>query len=221
MPSPVSGSAPQPAPAPVPPNPKGDMSGQDTFMKLLVAELKHQDPMDPVQSRDMVAQLAQLTSVQKLTGIDEKLSGLQQGTIEGASLQSANLIGKTVTARTNRLTVSGVGVSAGGYVLPNDAESVKVAIVDGAGQVVHSIDVGKQGAGNKTFEWDGRDASGRRVPTGQYSFQVTAADSSGAPVIARTEVSGPVSEIRYSSGAPEVVVGNVHVGLSDVTSIAQ
>ena len=190
-------------------------------MKLLVAELKHQDPMDPVQNRDMVAQLAQLTSVQKLSGIDEKLSGLRQGTFEGASLQSAVLIGKTVTAKTNHLTVNSLGVSTGGYGLPNAADSVKVQVVDSAGQVVHTIDAGKQGAGNKTFEWDGRDASGRRVPNGRYGFQVTATDSAGASIVPTTEVSGPVSEVRYTNGSPEVVVGGVHVGLSDVTSVAQ
>jgi flagellar basal-body rod modification protein FlgD len=190
-------------------------------MKLLVAELKYQDPMDPIQNRDMVAQLASLTSVQKLSGIDQKLAGLQRGALEGASLESANLIGKTVTAKINRLTVDSLGVSTGGYGLPTDADSVKVAIVDSAGQVVQTLDMGKQAAGNKTFDWDARDVSGRRVANGKYSFQVTATNSAGAPIIAKTEVSGPVSEVRYSNGAPEVVVGNMHVGLSDVTSVAQ
>lgn len=219
---PITGSTEkQPPSAPVPANPNGDVSGQDAFMKLLVAELKHQDPMDPVKNRDLVAQLATLTSVQKLTAIDEKLGGLQQGTLEGASLQSANLIGKTVTARTNSLTVNSLGVSAGGYGLPKAASTVKVSIVDGAGEVVRTIDANDQSAGNKTFQWDGKDVNGRRLPNGKYRFEVTATDSDGARIVPTTEVSGLVSEVRYSNGAPEVVVGNVHVGLSDVTSVAQ
>ena len=219
---PITGSTEkQPPSAPAPANPNGDVSGQDTFMKLLVAELKHQDPMDPVKNRDLVAQLATLTSVQKLTAIDEKLSGLQQGTLEGASLQSANLIGKTVTARTNTLTVNSLGVSAGGYGLPKAADSVKVAVVDSTGQVVKTLDMGAQQAGNKTFQWDGKDVNERRMPNGKYRFEVTATDSAGASIAPTTEVSGLVSEVRYTNGAPEVVVGNVHVGLSDVTSVAQ
>lgn len=219
---PITGSPDKQAPtAPAPPNPNGDVSGQDTFMKLLVAELKHQDPMDPVKNRDMVAQLASLTSVQKLSGIDDKLKGLQQSIVDGSSLQSAHLIGKTVTARTNSLTVNSLGVSAGGYGLPNAADSVKVSIVDSAGQVVRTLDLGEQAAGNKTFEWDGADASGRRVPLGKYSFQVSATDKAGAAIQPTTEVSGLVSEVRYTSGEPEVVLGNVHVGLSDVTAVAQ
>jgi flagellar basal-body rod modification protein FlgD len=221
MPSPLTGSSPQTAPAPVPPNPKGDMSSQDTFMKLLVAELKHQDPMDPVQSRDMVAQLAQLSSVQKLSAIDEKMGALQRGTLDGSSLQSANLIGKNVTAKTNRLTLNSIGSPVGAYVLQNDAQNVKVEVVNSTGQTVTAMDLGPLKAGDKQFEWNGQDQGGRRVPNGKYTFKVTATDAQGAPVVTTSEVSGLVKEVTYTNGTPEVVVGNVHVGLSDVTSIAQ
>lgn len=218
---PPTGSTTQTPPTPPPPNPKGDMSSQDTFMKLLVAELKNQDPMDPMQSRDMVAQLATLSSVQKLNSIDEKLGGLQKDSVSGSSLQSANLIGKTVTAKTNRLTLNSLSSSVGGYRLQGDANSVQVAIVDSSGQTVRTLNLDKQAAGNKTFEWDGRDVTGRRMPNGKYLFQVTAADAAGAPVLTTSEVSGPVTEVTYTNGAPEVVVGDVHVGISDVTSVAQ
>jgi flagellar basal-body rod modification protein FlgD len=219
---PISGTTEkQPPSAAVPANPNGDVSGQDTFMKLLVAELQHQDPMDPVKNRDLVAQLATLTSVQKLSAIDEKLSGLQQGTLEGASLQSANLIGKTVTARTNSLTVNSLSVGAGGFALPKAAASVKVSVFDSAGQVIKTLDLGGQEAGNQAFQWDGKDINDRRVPNGKYRFQVTATDAAGASIASTSEVSGLVSEVSYSNGAPEVVVGNVHVGLSDLTSVAQ
>jgi flagellar basal-body rod modification protein FlgD len=197
------------------------MSSQDTFMKLLVAELKNQDPMDPMQSRDMVAQLATLSSVQKLGAIDDKLAGLQKDSMSGSSLQSANLIGKTVTAKTNRLTLNSFNSSVGGYRLQGDANSVQVSIVDSSGQTVRTLNLDKQSAGDKTFDWDGRDVTGRRVPNGKYLFQVAATDAQGAPVPTTSEVSGPVTEVTYTNGAPEVVVGDVHVGVSDVTSIAQ
>jgi len=218
---PPTGSTTQTPPTPAPPNPKGDMSSQDTFMKLLVAELKNQDPMDPMQSRDMVAQLATLSSVQKLGAIDDKLGGLQKDSMSGSTLQSASLIGKTVTAKTNRLTLNSFNSSVGGYRLQGDADSVQVSIVDSSGQTVRTLNLDKQSAGNKTFEWDGRDLTGRRVPNGKYLFQVAATNAQGAPVATTSEVSGPVTEVTYTNGAPEVVVGDVHVGVSDVTSIAQ
>jgi flagellar basal-body rod modification protein FlgD len=206
---------------PAPPNPKGDMGSTETFMKLLVAELKQQDPMDPMNARDMVAQLASLTSVQKLTTIDQKLAGLNDGSAASASMQSANLIGKKVTAATNRVTLASTGTPSGSYKLQNDAASVSVKVIDGTGQVVKTIDVGAQGGGARTFQWDGRDSTGKRVPNGAYNFDVKATDTAGHPVPVSTEVNGLVTEITYENGAPEVVVGGAHVSLSDVTSIAQ
>ena len=82
---PTQGTTPSATAGNIPPNPKGDMSGTDTFMKLLIAELKQQDPNEPMQAREMVAQLSQLSSVQKLTEIDAKLGTLQDGSIASAS----------------------------------------------------------------------------------------------------------------------------------------
>jgi len=209
------------AAAAVPPNPKGDMSGTDTFMKLLTAELKQQDPMDPMQARDMVAQLAQLSSVQKLASIEQKLTAMQTGSNASASLQSASLIGKQVTASTNRVTLTSTGTPSGSYKLQNGAANVSINVMDGSGQVVRTFQPGAQRAGAQTFEWDGRDTSGKRVANGTYNFQVSASDSTGLPVPVSTEVKGLVSEITYQNGAPEVVVGGAHVSLADLTSIAQ
>jgi flagellar basal-body rod modification protein FlgD len=197
------------------------MGGRDTFMKLLVAELKYQDPMDPMQNRDMVAQLATLSSVQKLTEIDDKLGGLQQGSLRDSSLQSAGLIGKTVTAKTNRLTLSSIGDSAGGFRLANDAKSVKVSVLDSKGNTVKSVDLGAQKQGQCAFTWDGKGVDGQRVAPGDYTFQIDAADAAGAPIVASTEVSGVVSEVAYTNGTPEIVIGEAHVGIGDVTSVAQ
>lgn len=206
---------------PAPANPKGDMGSQDTFMKLLVAELKYQDPMDPMQNRDMVAQLATLSSVQKLTTIDEKLGGMQQNGLQDSSLQSANLIGKTVTAKTNRLTLNSIGDAAGGFRLANDANAVKVSVLDAQGTPVKSIDLGQLKQGQQTFTWDGKSVAGQRVAAGSYTFKVEAADAAGAPIVSSTELSGIVSEVAYTNGNPQVVIGDAQVSLSDVTSVAQ
>jgi len=209
------------AAAAVPANPKGDMSGTDTFMKLLTAELKQQDPMDPMQARDMVAQLAQLTSVAKLGSIDQKLSGLQSGSLSGASLQSASLIGKQVTASTSRLTLSSIGTPSGSYKLQGEASAVSINVVDSTGNVVRTLQGGAQHAGAQSFDWDGRDATGKRVTNGTYNFTVSATDTKGGQVAVSSEVTGLVSEVTFENGAPEVVVGGAHVSLADVTSIAQ
>jgi flagellar basal-body rod modification protein FlgD len=195
--------------------------GQDTFMKLLVAELKQQDPMDPMQARDMVAQLATLSSVQKLTAIDTKIGTLNDDSVHSASLQSANLIGRKVTANKSRLALTGIGLPSGGYQLPSAAEKVNVKVLDSTGNTVTSLDLGAQKPGARTFEWDGKNEGGTRLPNGTYTFQVTATDAKGVAVPATTQVSGVVSEVSYQNGAAEVLVDGARVSLADVTQIAQ
>jgi flagellar basal-body rod modification protein FlgD len=205
----------------IPPNPKGEM-GADTFMKLLVAELKNQDPSQPMDARQMVEQLSQLSGVQKLTEIDDKLSTLQSGSNATTSLQSSGLIGRTVSAKTNHLSVvDALTQPSGSYQLQANAKDVRVQVMTADGTVVRTLDAGAQKGGNHSFQWDGNMDNGKRAATGVYSFQVSASDDKGLPVPASSEVSGLVTEVTYENGAPEVVVGGAHVALSDVTSIAQ
>jgi flagellar basal-body rod modification protein FlgD len=208
------------APADVPANPKGAM-GQDTFLKLLVAELKQQDPMDPMQSRDMVAQLAQLSSVQKLQGIDDKLAAMQTSNNAASAMQNAGLIGRTVTAKTSRLDLNSSGGATGSYQLQSKAQTISVNVRDSSGTVVRALDFAAQQAGQRQFTWDGQTDGGTRAPAGSYSFDVTAKSLQGSPVPASTEVSGLVTEVTNENGAPQVVVGGAHIPLGDVTSIAQ
>jgi flagellar basal-body rod modification protein FlgD len=206
--------------APVPANPKGDLN-EEAFMKLLVAELKQQDPMDPMQARDMVAQLATLTSVQKLTTIDSQLSRLNDGSVASASMQSANLIGRTITADKSRLQLNGIGLPTGGYTLPSAADSVSINVLNSEGKVVRTLDMGAQKAGQQTFQWDGRSDGNTRLSNGAYTFQVAAKNAAGTAVPVSTQVSGLVSEVTFENGAAEVVVGGARVSLADVTQIAQ
>ena len=205
----------------IPPNPKGDM-GADTFMKLLVAELKNQDPNQPLDAREMVTQLSSLSSVQKLTEIDDKFTALQSTSNASTSLQSSGLIGRTVSAKTNRLAlVDGFSSTQGSYQLQGNAKDVQVKVMNDQGTVVRTIDAGGLNGGTQAFKWDGNMDNGKRADNGSYTFQVSATDDKGLPVPASSEVSGLVTEVTYENGAPEVVVGGAHALLSDVTSIAQ
>jgi flagellar basal-body rod modification protein FlgD len=205
---------------PVPGNPSADL-GKEDFMKLLVAQLKAQDPMDPMQSTDMIAQLSQLSGVEKLQDIDDKLGSLQTNNTTLAGSQSAGLIGHTVTGDTRALNLrSGINPQ-GTYQLTGPAAQVTVQVSDASGNVVRTSNLGAQNAGMTNFLWDGKSDVGTRLSDGSYTFSVTAKDANGAPVLTSTEVSGRVTEVTYESGAPEVVVGGAHIPLAAVTSIAQ
>lgn len=206
----------------VPANPSANM-GSDTFMKLLVAELKNQDPNQPLDARDMVAQLATLSSVQKLTEIDDKMTTLQSGSNTTSSLQSSGLIGRTVSVNTNRLSLTNDSLSQpkGSFQLQGAAKDVQIKVISSDGTAVRTLDAGALKGGTQSFAWDGNMDNGQRAQPGSYTFQVTAMDDKNLPVPASSEVSGLVTEVTYENGAPEVVVGGAHALLSDVTSIAQ
>jgi flagellar basal-body rod modification protein FlgD len=201
-------------------NPKGVL-GKDAFMKLLVAELKQQDPMDPMKAREMVGQLADLSTVEKLTGIDDKLTTLQNITAASSGISNAGLIGRKIEADTKNLTLGPEGGTSGLYTLGGSAASVTIKIRDGQGNVVRNIDAGAQKLGQQAIKWDGSTDSGARAPSGLYTFEIAATDANNHPVVAKTRVSGLVSSVTYENGTPEVVVGDSHIPLGDVTTIAQ
>jgi flagellar basal-body rod modification protein FlgD len=201
-------------------NPKGAL-GKDAFMKLLVAELKQQDPMDPMKAREMVGQLADLSTVEKLTGIDDKLTTLQNITASSSGISNAGLIGRRIEADTKNLSLGPNGGASGLFNLNNNAATVTVKIRDGAGNAVKNLDLGSQKLGPQTLKWDGMTDGGARAPSGMYTFEITAKAAGGQPVVATTRVSGLVTSVTYENGTPEVVVGNSRVPLGDVTTIAQ
>jgi flagellar basal-body rod modification protein FlgD len=169
----------------------------------------------------MVAQLSQLTGVEKLTGINDTLTQMQNANSANMGLQSSNLIGRSVTANTNTLTLDALNSPQGRYQLQAAAGTVSVQVNNADGTTVRTLNAGAQALGNQQFQWDGKDDKGVRATAGAYSFQVVAKDAKGNTVPTSTEVSGRVTEVTYANGAAAVVVDGAQVPLSNVTSIAQ
>jgi flagellar basal-body rod modification protein FlgD len=201
-------------------NPKGTM-GKDTFLKLLVAELKQQDPLDPMQAREMVGQLAELTSVEKLNGIDEKLSALTNLQASASGIGNAGLIGRKVVADARSLAINGTDAAPGRFDLNASADSVVVKVRDANGQLVKTIDLGKQKLGPVNFKWSGDSDKGNRAPIGNYTFEVAAKNANGNAVVTSTRLTGLVTEVSYEGSQPEVIVAGERIPLGDVVSIAQ
>ncbi|MBI2893699.1 MAG: hypothetical protein HYY06_09120 [Deltaproteobacteria bacterium] len=194
--------------------------GRDAFMKLLVAQMRNQDPLDPMEARDFVTQLSQLTGVQELVTIGERVQALEIATAGVANTQVATLTGKTVTAKadTIRLEENGPGQTA--FQLDGRAKEVTVTIRDESGQVVRTLELGESFPGSHSIVWDGNDASGQRAAAGRYTVEVAAKDESGNAVGTSTKVTGIVTGVSYENGYPELIVGEARVLLGDVVSIS-
>lgn len=194
--------------------------GRDAFMKLLVTQLRNQDPLDPTDAKEFVTQLSQLTGVEQLVGIGERIAALEIATAGIANTQVASLTGRTVTANANALRLGHEGAASTVFQLDGRASQVTVTIRDETGRVVRTMQLGDTFAGTHALEWDGNDDTGARAAPGRYQIEVEAKDEAGHSVTTSTRITGPVTGVSYENGYPELIVGEARVMLGDVVSIA-
>jgi flagellar basal-body rod modification protein FlgD len=216
------------APASVTPASTGAAQGttkespKETFMKLLVAQLEHQNPLSPMDNTQFTQQLAQFTSLEQLQSMNANLSALMNAQTTTNGLQAATLIGKQVQAQANTTQVSKQGKATPfQYKLVADSANVQINVLDQAGNTTRTINTRNQKAGPQTLTWDGKDAAGKPLPAGDYHFQVTATDKAGKPVAVEESLQGIVEGVTYDGNRPYLVVGGNRVELSALTNIKQ
>lgn len=193
--------------------------GKDEFVKLLMAQLSHQDPTSPMDSEAFVAQLAQFANVELAQAANQQLESLVMAQAASNQMSAASLVGRDVLF--NAATVSlkeGVDVPLHGH-LSGPATKVTAVIKDSTGKIVRTLELGAQPAGDLEQAWDGRDDAGVRLPTGDYKIQLTAADKDGKSVAIDSRVRGRVTGVSFEKGYPELVVNGVHIRLADVVQI--
>ncbi len=202
--------------------------GQDDFMKLLLEELSHQDPLNPMDSKEFTVQMTQFSTLEginqmtkSMEGIDDINLNLQDLLAYQQSMQNAtvtSMIGKTVKMDGS---FSHLGETAAmNYDLPEDAETVRIIVRNSAGEGVYAEDLGPQTSGNNQYTWDGTIASGEKLPEGTYTFDIEARNASGQMVLADTHSSGYVTGVTYDKGLAYLILDNsTRVDVSDVKSI--
>lgn len=150
---------------------------QDRFLKLLVAQLKNQDPSSPADSSQMTSQMAQISTVDGIAKLNDTVKALSTSYNSTQTLQSAMLVGKGVLMTGNNLQLSsGEGVAA--FEMTQAVDSLTLTIKDAAGAVVYKKDMGPQEAGVGTFIWDGSMLTGQTAKDGNYTMSWTATQGS-------------------------------------------
>jgi flagellar basal-body rod modification protein FlgD len=199
--------------------------GKDGFLKMLVTQLKNQNPTDPMKGRDFASQLAQFSSVEQLTNIGDQLEA-QKGSNQ-ALKQSVNsgvatdLIGRTVEANGNQFTRGGEEQETTlGMDLSSSASKVKVTVRDGAGNAVHTRTLENVQAGTKEITWDGTTDEGSQVPDGNYSFDIEATDSQGETVEASPYLKGTVDRVTFGEEGTQLWVNGAEISMDRVRSVA-
>jgi flagellar basal-body rod modification protein FlgD len=192
---------------------------QDDFLKLLMAQLQNQDPLQPMDNQQFAVQLATFNSLEQLIGINDKLGSLQSA--QGATNQfnAASLIGKEVTSNGNALNLQSSGPARISYQLGANAARVVVNVQDSSGTLVRQIDAGGQAVGDQSVLWDGKDSAGRAASPGLYTFEINAFDLNGKQIQATGRIRGTVTAVSFVGSEPVLELGGIEVPLSAVASV--
>lgn len=192
---------------------------EDRFLKLLVTQMKNQDPLNPLDNAQVTSQMAQLSTVTGINQLNDAVKAISESFLAGQSLQAASLVGHGVMVEGDRLDLTG-GVAYGGVDIPQALDSLTVKIKDASGAVIHTADLGAQdAAGSIPFQWDGTTDSGAVAPDGAYTFEVVA-EQGGKNVDVTSLAIGQVASVSIGlQGATLNVVGLGPVTLSQVKQI--
>ncbi len=195
---------------------------KDAFFKLMLAQVKNQDPMDPLKNHEMAAQLAQFSSLEQMSNMNETLKVMQKGQGDGAQFQALELIGKMVKGDSSKLSRSQGDTNHDvSFNLKDAANAVKVSIANTQGEVIKSFDLQNVAAGAGKVQWDGKAADGSIAPPGSYRVSVEAKDTAGQRVATETEFSGKVSGVQFTEAGPIVSIGKKTVPLKDIKQIEE
>jgi flagellar basal-body rod modification protein FlgD len=197
-----------------------DTLDKDAFMKLFLAQLKNQDPMNPLQSHEMAAQLAQFTSLEKLNNIDEGIAGLNKNKNPRQNYEALSLIGKTVSGDAARLLRSEEKETHDiEFDLKADAQEATVSLRDVNGMEVKKLQVKGLKKGKNTVPWNGRSENGTPTQPGEYKVVIEAKNAGGQKVFAETAFEGKVTGINFTAQGPILLLGRQTVRLSEVSKI--
>ena len=203
---------------------------QDRFLKLLMVQMKNQDPNNPMDNSQLTSQMAQLSTVTGISTLNASLNTLMSNLQSTQSLQAASMIGHSVLAPGNTLQLASTttkdanGVSTTtqksvfGLQLANDADAVNVTIKDSSGNVVRKLSLGAQSSGVVPVIWDGTNDAGKKAADGDYTFTVSA--TVGKAAVSATPLAfGTVSSVM--NGADGIKLNVSNIGTIKQTDVVQ
>ncbi len=195
--------------------------GKDDFLKLLVSQLQNQDPLNPMESTEFTAQLAQFSSLEQLTNMNKNLDYLllYQTSINNA--QAVGFIGKTVKASGNSIGVEDGASNKIQFDLAGDAAEVNVYIYDSSDNLVKTLNCGSLSDGEQSIEWDGTNEDGETVSDGTYTFEVSARDENGDTIEASTYMTVKITGVTFKDGNAYLLAGDIEISMNDIIEVTE
>ena len=200
-------------------NPKSVL-GKDDFMKLLLTELQYQDPTDPMDSEKILTQTSQLATLESADNTNKTMEKLVNQLNSSSDLNAVSAIGKTGSLGTDSITLGKNDNPTFDMYFKHNIASGTIHITDAKGNIVKTFDLKTHDAGVQSFQWDGKDNSGNRLPEGKYSITSDYSDGSTGSY---KSVYGifPIESVRFDSGKALLKLGSKYYPLSDIKEIYQ
>ena len=195
----------------------GAANTQDRFLKLLVTQMKNQDPLNPMDNAQVTSQMAQLSTVSGIDKVNSTLKALTDSMSAGQALSATGMIGRGALVPGAAIELNN-GKAVAGLDLSQGAESVKVSIKDGANALVRTMQLGAQKPGVVPVAWDGLDDAGKSLPNGSYKISAESVDG-GKTTPVNTLSFGMVAGVAPGSGGAKLDVGKL--GMFNMADIKQ
>lgn len=196
--------------------------GKEDFLKLLITQLRYQDPLSPMQNEEFVAELAQFSSLEQMQNVNENLrDSIEADYVLNQSINNslvAALIDREAKVQGDRFFYSEENQPLLEFVLPSSANRVVLRILDESGTPIREVDLGPKGAGTHQFRWDGATDAGQQAEAGIYRYEVEAS-LDGESVTPILYAAGRITGVRYVEGVASLLIGDLEVSLGDVAEI--
>ena len=175
-------------------------------MKLLVAQMKNQDPLNPMDNAQMTSQIAQINTVSGIEKLNGTVESLRSSFVSLQAQGAAQLVGREVLVEGSGLSLKD-GAARAGIDLAATASAVKIDVLDSAGRTVQTLNLGALSTGVKTFAWDGRGSDGTQLADGEYRFKVSA--TNGVAAVDTTALAAVgVKAVTASSSGVQIDLGS-------------
>lgn len=197
--------------------------GKNEFLELLVAQLNNQNPLEPQENGEFIAQLAQFSQVEGIEKLNTSMGSLLSGYQSSQALQASSLVGRKVIVPADKAVVDTSETFKASLVLPVSSSNVYVNVYDSTGKAVNRVNLGQQAAGNVSFMWDGKDSSGNLMPPGTYKFEAQATYPDGTKGL-YTLLPANVDSVVLGQNGSEMKLNLAGIGavpLSQVQTIGQ
>jgi flagellar basal-body rod modification protein FlgD len=191
------------------------------FLQLMTTQLKNQDPTQPLDPSQFVSQLAQLSEVSSIEGMQTSIASLVSSLSASQLLTGSTLVGRDVTATGNTVNLGATGTPSSGLVtVPAGTTALQVDVLDSTGQTVAQMNLTPQAGTQQAFSWDGNTIAGSRAPAGTYTIQAIGTVG-GQSSSLTTEISTPVQSVSVNSSTNTLMLNTVDLGSVPFTSVTQ